>query len=105
MANFIGSKKQLQEIFETIKQSHKQAVYRVTQDSNGDEYHVIVNEHGEEVAEWDEDSQEWHVLPVPRRVQGRNDDVDLAPTITVIEKDELRVGQDNLSDAPGKRRL
>jgi hypothetical protein len=65
MVEVPGSENQLLEIIRTVCERYRGGNYRKTMDSNGDDYFLILNLKGEEVAEWDEADNTWHLLSPP----------------------------------------
>lgn len=71
MVEMPGSELQIREIVFLVNLDYGDVYYRKTKDSNGDDYFLILNSTGEEVAEWDEDAQKWILLPHPVRQEIR----------------------------------
>lgn len=66
MVEVPGSENQIKEIIFIVSVQHDGVYYRRTIDSNGEDYFVILNSKGEEVAEWDDDDNAWSLLARPR---------------------------------------
>ena len=86
MVEIPGSEYQIREIIVQCKQDHVDVYYRKTKDSNGDDYFVILNSKGEEIAEWDEDAQEWILLPPPRPTGNTQDMTKITEIAARIEE-------------------
>ncbi|MFJ5491648.1 hypothetical protein ACIPT9_10260 [Pectobacterium carotovorum] len=66
MVEMPGGEYQIKKIIHIVNQEHGDVYYRKTIDSNGDDYFLILNSQGEEVAEWDDTDHTWHQAPYPR---------------------------------------
>jgi hypothetical protein len=66
MVEMPGSEKQIMEIIFLVNLNYVNAYYRKTKDTLGEDYFLILDAAGNEVAEWDDDTETWILLPHPR---------------------------------------
>lgn len=86
-----GSESQIREIAFIVNMEYGDVYLRKTKDSNGDDYFVILNSKGEEVAEWDEDAQEWILLPRPRPTGNTQNSTNITHISARIEEQCIRI--------------
>ncbi|HCD2819138.1 TPA: hypothetical protein NBL60_004019 [Enterobacter hormaechei] len=86
MVEMPGSEFQIREIVFLVNLDYGDVYYRKTKDSNGDDYFLILNSTGEEVAEWDEDAQKWILLPHPRPTGNTQNSTNITHMAARIEK-------------------
>jgi len=86
MTEMPGSEFRIMEIVFLVNLDHGDVYYRKTKDSNGDDYFLILNSKGEEVAEWDEEAQKWILLPFPRPTGNTQDSTNITHMTARIEE-------------------
>lgn len=91
MVEIISSEEHLLRIVFLILLKNHEARYRQSIDAEGDDYHLIINELGDEVAEWDELLCEWHLVIPPRKTSDTMNSIDLAPVVARIEQQILKM--------------
>ncbi|HID8404804.1 TPA: hypothetical protein ACXIJH_005170 [Serratia marcescens] len=100
MTEIIGSESLLQRIALLVQLSSDKALYRKTKDAEGQDYFLILNAHGDEVAEWDEQQCDWCLVKPPRPTGATENAIDLGPVLARIEQQTLKMelcrGQLNL---------
>lgn len=97
MEEIPGSENQIRTIIFLVKQKHADVYYRKTKDSNGDDYFLILNTAGKEVAEWDDDTETWVLIPHPRSTGNIHNRTEISHLSTLIEKQSI-----NMSLCKGK---
>ncbi|MFE4111291.1 hypothetical protein [Kosakonia sp. YIM B13611] len=65
MTEIPGSDSLLERIAFYLWPAHEVLLYRKTTDAEGDDYYLILNGTGDELAEWDEGEQNWIVVNPP----------------------------------------
>ncbi|RHW56194.1 hypothetical protein AUM81_22420 [Cronobacter sakazakii] len=91
MVEIISSEEHLLRIVFLILLNNHEARYRRSIDAEGNDYHLIINEHGDEVAEWDDQLCEWHLVIPLRKTRDTMNSIDLAPVVARIEKQILKM--------------
>lgn len=91
MVEMPGSEFQIKEIVFLVNLDYGDVYYRKTKDSNGDDYFVILNSKGEEVAEWDDDDNAWSLLAHPRPTGDLQNSTDIVSLGARIQQQILRM--------------
>lgn len=89
MVEIIGSEFQIMRTMGYVSMVHGKAFYRKTTDSNGDDYFLILNANGEEVAEWDDSQNEWSLILLPRPAGNTLGTTEITGMDSRIEKQQL----------------
>lgn len=84
-----GSEFQLKEIIFLVNLDHGDVYCRKTKDSNWDDYFLLLNSNGDEVAEWDDDAEKWLMLPNPRRTGSTHNSIIITHMLPRIEQQSL----------------
>lgn len=102
MIEIPGSELQIRKIISLLSQEYGSIYFRKTQDIYGNELFVLLNSKGEEVAEWDEDGNQWRLTPYPRPTGNKLNSTDITSLDSRIEAQILKIGmcQGRLSHLP-----
>ncbi|MIX29371.1 hypothetical protein CRQ34_22185 [Salmonella enterica subsp. enterica serovar Livingstone] len=79
MIEELGCEEQIHELAVNAVLSHESALYRKSMDADGNEYLVILNDRGEEFAEWDDKASRWIYLDPVRPTGDTRNTTDLLP--------------------------